>query len=93
VKNYIRTYRYALFLDYENFALERDLNCYIDFFRPDSTSDKTSASGAGGMRIGSRADQISYTLPITRRRCNLDSGATCGDGHRSIVTTEKLLSE
>jgi len=40
--------------------------------RPDSTRGKTFASGAGGMGLKSRANQISHTLPTTRHRCNLD---------------------
>jgi len=31
--------------------------------RPDGTSDKTFASGAGGMGFKSRSDQICHTLP------------------------------
>jgi len=44
----------------------------IDLDQPDSTSDKTFASGAGGMGFKSRADQFSHTLPTTRHRCNFD---------------------
>jgi len=44
----------------------------------------------------SRAYQISHTLPTTRHRCNLDVWALArsrGDGHRSLVTPERVLSE
>jgi len=41
------------------------------YYRPDSTSGKTFASGTGGMGLKSQADQISHTLPTTRHRCNL----------------------
>jgi len=41
--------------------------------RPDSTSTKTFASGAGGMGFKSRADKISHALPAARHRCNLDN--------------------
>jgi len=53
-------------------------------FLPDGTSDKTSASGAGGMGFKSRADQISHKLPTTRHRCNLmcGLGAKPRSGHR-----------
>jgi len=65
--------------------------------RPDGTSSKTFASGAGGMGFKSRADQVSHTLPTTRHRCNLDVWALAqsrGDGHRSpLVTPERVLSE
>jgi len=40
--------------------------------------------------------QISHTLPTTRHRCNPDVWALAqdrGDGHRSLVTPEKVLSE
>jgi len=40
--------------------------------RPDNTSGKTFASGAGDMGFKSRTNQISYTLPMTRHCCNLD---------------------
>jgi len=62
----------------------------------DSFQIMTFASGAGGMGFKSRADQISHTLPTTRHRCNLDVGALAqsrGDGHRSLVTPERVLSE
>jgi len=39
---------------------------------PDSTNDKTFASGPGGMGFKSRTEQISHKLPTTRRRYNLD---------------------
>jgi len=45
---------------------------YRDLNRPDRTSDKIYASGAGGMGFKFWADQISHTLPTTRHRCNLD---------------------
>jgi len=46
---------------------------YFDKCRgPNGASDKTSASGAGGMGFKSRADQISHTLPTTRHRCNIE---------------------
>jgi len=63
----------------------------------DEVSDNDVASfQIGGMGFISRADQISHTLPTTRHRCNLDVCAlaqSCGDGHRSIVTPERVLSE
>jgi len=64
--------------------------------RPDALSGKTSVSGAGGMGFKFRADQISYTLPTTRHHCNIDVWALTqsrGDGHRSLVTPERVLSE
>jgi len=64
--------------------------------RPDGSSGKTYAFGAGGMGFKFRADQISYTLPTTRHRCNLDVWAqpqSRGDGHRSLETPERVLSE
>jgi len=63
---------------------------------PDGTSSKTSASGAGGMGFKSRADQISHTLLTTRHRCNLDVRVLTqsrGVGHRSLVTSERVLSK
>jgi len=45
---------------------------------------------------GSRADQISHALPTTHHRCNLDVWTLVqnhGDGHRSLVTPERVLSE
>jgi len=63
---------------------------------PDSERGKTFASGAGGMGFKFRADQISDTLPTTRHRCNLEVWAlaqSCGDGQRSLVTPERVLSE
>jgi len=53
-------------------------------------------TGAGGMGSKSRDDQISYTLPTTRRRCKHDVWAlaqSCGDGYRLLVTPERVLSE
>jgi len=50
----------------------------------------------GGMEFKSRADQISHTLPTTRHRCNFDVWALAqsrGDGHRSLVTPERVLNE
>jgi len=44
----------------------------LSIYRPDSTSDKTFASGAGGMGFKSQANHISHTLPTTRHGCNLD---------------------
>jgi len=44
----------------------------------------------------SRADQISLSLPTTRHRCNFEVWALVQyrrDGHRSLVTLERLLSE
>jgi len=38
--------------------------------QPDGTSGK--ASGAGGTGFKFRANQISYTLPMTCHRCNLE---------------------
>jgi len=58
-----------------------------------------SASGAGGMEFKSRADQISYSLPTTLHRCNLDVwglAQSSGVGHLSLVTSEtaeRVLSE
>jgi len=49
-----------------------------------------------GMGFISRADQISHTLPTTRYRCNLEVWALAqshGDGHRLLVTPERVLSE
>jgi len=69
-------------------------NCCI--YRPDSTSGKTFASGAGGMGFKSRANQISHTLPTTRHRSTLIVWALAqshGDGHCSLVTPERVLSE
>jgi len=65
-------------------------------YRPDGTSGKKFASGVGGMGLKSRADQISHTLPMTRHHCNLDVWAlvqSCEDGHRSLVTPKRVLSE
>jgi len=48
------------------------------------------------MGFKSRADQISHTLPMTRHCCNLDVWALAqsrGDGHRSLVTPERVLSK
>jgi len=48
------------------------------------------------MKFKSRVDQISHKLPMTRHRCNLKVWAlaqSLGDGHRSLVTPEKVLSE
>jgi len=48
------------------------------------------------MGFKSLADQISYTLPTTRHRCNFDVWALAQsreDGHRSLVTPEGVLSE
>jgi len=62
----------------------------------DGASDKTFASGVGSMRFKSRDDEISHTLPMTYHRCNLNMQAlaqSLGDGHRSIVTLERVLSE
>jgi len=64
--------------------------------RPDGTSDKTSGSGARGMGFNPPADQISHTLPTTRHRCNVDVWAqeqSCGVGHHSLVTPERVLSD
>jgi len=51
---------------------------------------------ASGMGFNSRADQISHMLPTTRRSCNLKVWALAqsrGDGHHSLVTPERVLSE
>jgi len=59
-------------------------------------TQKTSVSGAGDMGFKSLSDQISHTLPITYHRCNLDVWSLAqshGDGHRSLVTLERVLSE
>jgi len=64
--------------------------------RPDGTCGKTFASGAGGMGFKPAADQTFYTLPSIRHCCNLDVWALAqsrGDGHRSLVTPERVLSE
>jgi len=66
--------------------------------RPDDTSGKTSVSALWCGRYGfkSRADQISHTLPRTRHRCNIEVWTLVqsrGDGHRSLVTPESVLSE
>jgi len=48
------------------------------------------------MGFKSRADQISHTLATTRHRLNLDVWAMAqsrGDGHRSLVTPERVWSE
>jgi len=61
---------------------------YHGLYRPDSTSDKTFATGAGGMGFISRADQISHMLPTTSHRCNLEVWSLAQsrwDGHRSLV--------
>jgi len=53
-------------------------------------------SGAESMGFKSRADQIFHTLPTTCHRCNLNVWALAqsrGDGHRSFVTPERVLSE
>jgi len=42
------------------------------------------------------ANQIFHTLPTTRHRCNLKVWSLAqsrGDGHLSLVTPEKVLSE
>jgi len=56
---------------------------------------RTSASGAGGKGFKSWADQISNTLLTTRHRCNLvwALAQSRGDGHRLLVTPERVLSE
>jgi len=62
----------------------------------DGASNKTFASGAGSMEFKFRDDKISHTLPTTRHRCNLKVWAlaqSLGDGHRSLVKLERLLSE
>jgi len=64
--------------------------------QPDSTSHKTFASGAGDMGFKSRADHISHMLPTTCHHCNLDVWALAQsrkDGHCSLVTPERVLSE
>jgi len=64
--------------------------------RSDRTSGKTFGSSAGGMGFISRADQISHMLPMTRHRCNLVVWALAQsrrDGHRSLVTPKRVLSE
>jgi len=48
------------------------VNEKLDYYRPDGTNYKTSASGARGMGFKSQADQISHTLPKTCHRCNLN---------------------
>jgi len=51
------------------------------------------------MGFKSRADQISHTLPTTHHRCKLTTfevwalAQSRGDGHRSLVTSERVLSE
>jgi len=47
-----------------------------------------------GIQIPSRLNL--NTLPTTRHRCNIDVWALvqcCRDGHRSLVTPEKVLNE
>jgi len=64
--------------------------------RTDGASDKTFASGAGSMGFRFRDDKISHTLPMTCHRCNLkvwDLAQSHGDGHRSLVTLERVLSK
>jgi len=66
-------------------------------YRPDGTS-KTSAFGAGGMGFKSRADQISHTLQRLATVATLilivwALVQSRGDGHRSLVTPERVLSE
>jgi len=64
--------------------------------RPDGASGKKSASGAGRMGFKFRSDQISHTLPTTRHRCSLNVWALAQsrvDGHRSLVTPERILNE
>jgi len=56
------------------------------------------ASGAGSMEYKFRADQISHTLPTTRLSSPLHLDVwvllqSRRDGHRSLVTPEKVLSE
>jgi len=67
---------------------------YINIFW--MNSDETFASDTWDVGFKSRADQIAHTLPTTRHRCNLDVWAqaqSCGDGHRSFVTPERVLRE
>jgi len=54
-------------------------------YRPDSTSGKTFASGTGGMRFKSRADQIYHTLPTTRHRCNLDCVGLVSEYNEDLI--------
>jgi len=64
--------------------------------KSDGASGTMSASGAGGMGIKFRADQISHTLPTTRHRCKLDVWALAqsrGDGHHSLMTPKTILME
>jgi len=73
-----------------------DLNSRPPRTRHDVTSGKTSVTGAGGMGFKSRADQVSHMLPTTCYYYNLDVWALAqsrGDGHRSLETPERVLSE
>jgi len=48
------------------------------------------------MRFKFQDDKICHTLPMTRHRCNLKVWAlmqSLGNGHRSLVTLERVLSE
>jgi len=67
----------------------------LSFDRPDGTSVETSASGAKGMGLKSRADQISHvandSLPLQPWCVSL--GASRGEGHRSLVTPERVWSD
>jgi len=50
----------------------------------------------GSYGFQSQADHISHRLPTTCHRCNFKEWALAqsrGDGHRSLVTPEKVLSE
>jgi len=62
----------------------------------DGASGKTFASSAGSMEFKFRDDKISHTLPMTHHRCNLKEwtlAQSLGDGHRSLVTLERVLNK
>jgi len=62
----------------------------------DGASGKTFASNAGSTGFKFQNDEISHTLPMNRYRCNLKVWAlaqSLEDGHRTLVTLERILSE
>jgi len=59
-------------------------------------SGKSFASDTGSIGFKYRDDKISHTLPMIRHRCNLELWALAqshGDGHRSLLTFERVLSK
>jgi len=54
-----------------SFFLIRFGKIAVVIHRPDGTSSKTFASGAGGIGSIPRVDQIYHTLQTTRHCCNL----------------------